>query len=330
MKVAVQGLRHAHIAAIIKKIQNHPELEIVAVSESQPELCAGIIGKAGVRVTHHSFEKMLAEVDFDILAVGDVYARRGPALIKALQAGKHIISDKPYCTTPEEHREITRLVKDGKRTLLTHLTLRYKPDLLAARQVLREGLLGEIITVSVTGRHPLDYRNGREEWYFEPELHGGTLNDLGIHGLDAVEWLTGTRIQQVLCARAWNQSFPEAPFFQNAAQAMLKMDNGAGMLLDVSYTAVKNHKEGWPMMIYGTKGALLLDRDGGELCIAGEPKRNLESPANAGRNIIDDLVDEIHRKGADNILNTDDSLRAGYLAVMTQQAAEQGTTPTLP
>jgi len=272
---------------------------------------------------------MLAEVEFDILAVGDVYARRGSVLIKALQAGKHIISDKPYCTTTEEHRAITSLVKSGKRTLLTHLTLRYKPDLFAARQVLREGQLGEIITVSVTGRHPLDYRNGREEWYFEPGLHGGTLNDLGIHGLDAVEWLTGTRIQQVLCARAWNQSFPEVPFFQNAAQAMLKLDNDAGMLMDVSYTLVKNHKEGWPFMIYGTKGALLLHRDGNELCIAGQPKCNLESPAKGSRNIIDDLVDEIHGKGAENILNTDDSLRAGHLAIMTQQAAEQGASFSL-
>lgn len=324
MNVAVCGLRHGHIAALIKKIRLCQEMEIVAVAERQPATCSKIVEAAGVTITHASLDELLATVDFDILAIGDVYALRGDIAVRALDAGKHILSDKPICTDLETLGRIAELSESRKLAVLAHLALRYQPHWAAARRALREGCIGELVTVGVAGRHPLDYGQGREAWYFEPGMHGGTLNDLGVHGLDGLEWLTGLSLAEVVAARSWNQAFPAVPHFENAAQAMLAFDTGAGVLMDVSYTAPRKHKERWTLHISGTEGDLLLTFGRGlTLRRAGEAACELEPDTTADRTLIDDLLAEIRGAPGPRVLTTAETLRATRLALLTQQAAER-------
>src|SRR5262249_22443299 len=58
-----------------------------------------------------------------------------------------------------------------------------------------------------------------------------------VHAIDAIPWLTGRTITQVVAARAWNARLPQHPNFQDAAQIMLKLDNGGGVMGDLSYLA---------------------------------------------------------------------------------------------
>ncbi len=75
----------------------------------------------------------------------------------------------------------------------------------------------------------------RPAWYFEPGKHGGTLNDIGVHAIDLIPWMTGRSIVEVTAARAWNARVPQFPAFQDAGQMMLKLDNGGSVMGDVSY-----------------------------------------------------------------------------------------------
>lgn len=325
MHVAISGLRHGHMASIAKHMSEHPGLKIVAVAEEHPEACQAYIDASGLKVTHPNLEALLKTAAFDILGVGDVYSARGAQVIRGLEAGKHILADKPLCTSLAEIRRIRALAAAKQRTVLVALTLRYCPSLQTARRLLREGTIGEIATGAVFGLHPLSYKSGRPDWYFERGCHGGTITDLMIHGVDALGWLTGHPVAEVLAARAWHVEPAEAPHFQDAAQVMLRLANGAGVTMDASYKAPKGHAGPWEFRFYGTKGALIAFSSGDVIVRRhGEPEQAVAAKAESPATLIDDLVHAIQpAKGYVPVLTTEECLVSTEKTIRAQEAADE-------
>jgi predicted dehydrogenase len=328
MNVAISGLRHGHAASIAKHIAENPELKVVAACEEHPEACADYIKAAGVTLTHKDLDSMLKEAEFDILSVGDVFARRGAQTVKGLEAGKHIMADKPVCTRLDEMRRIRSLAESKKRTVLVALTLRYTPTLQTARRLLLDGAIGRVATAAIFGQHPLNFRTGRPDWYFEKGLHGGTITDLMIHGFDAVAWLTGQPVAEVVAARAWHLEPAEAPFFQDNAQAMLRLANDAGVMMEASYKAPKGHAGPWTFHFYGDKGDLYFNSSSPvTIRRHGEPEQVVQPRLEMPGDLISDLVHEV-RGDANHrfVLTTSESLTASEATLKAQDAADNGRT----
>ena len=109
VRAAFVGLRHMHIFDVYAYISERPDVEIVAVCEEDPRTRERLASAGTVNPTHSRFRDMLAQVQFDLLVVGDVFAKRGGQIITALKAGKHVLSDKPLCTDLEELAQIESL-----------------------------------------------------------------------------------------------------------------------------------------------------------------------------------------------------------------------------
>src|SRR5690606_18460473 len=143
----------------------------------------------------------------------------------ALSAGKHVLADKPLCTSLDELEEIGRLVAANNLSVGCLLTTRYSAATACVKKLLGSGELGEVRSVSFTGQHPLMY-GARPGWYFEDGKHGGTITDIAIHGVDLLRYLTGSGIKEVVGARVWNAYAKEAPSFRDSAQFVLTLENG--------------------------------------------------------------------------------------------------------
>ncbi len=328
LKAAVSGFRHGHIGSIINSLKKHPDIEIAACSEEEPGKCSSIIESSGVKITHRNLEAMLEEADFDILALGDVYAKRGGQAVKALEAGKHVLSDKPLCT---ESREITRIKElSGEKNLsvIIALTLRYSATLQTARKMILEGAIGEVADVIVTGHHGLMYRTGRPDWYFEEGMHGGTINDIMIHGIDAAPWLTGVRFSSVLSALAGHFEPDGAPFFQDIAKAFLKLENGGGVFMDTSYKAPAGHPSGWEFSLWGTSGYMNF-KTAGEVIIRrhNEPEEKIAPGKVFNTDFVNDLVCEIRgTPGHKPVLSTLECLLSTGNTLAVEEAARTGAS----
>ena len=115
MKIAFVGFEHIHIFDVYDKVKKNSEYEIVGTFLSDYELAhqdcrnGEWVKKRNIERTHNSYEEMLAESGADIIAVGTSFAQRGDVIIKALRAGKHVITDKPVCTKLSELEEIAKL-----------------------------------------------------------------------------------------------------------------------------------------------------------------------------------------------------------------------------
>jgi predicted dehydrogenase len=201
---------------------------------------------------------------------------------------------------------------------------------LEARRRLRGGAIGEVHAITVGGQHPLLYGT-RQGWYFEPGKHGGTINDIGIHALDGLPWMTGLQFREITFARAWNARLPEAPQFQDGAQFALVMSNGAGVLADVSYLAPDANgyriPQYWRMTFWGTEGILETDYSASQITIHHRRDRTPEVISAAeGRpgGYLDSFLRGLRGETVGLHLSSREVLAASRLALRVQQAADEG------
>lgn len=259
-KIVFAGFRHGHILSLYDAAASSPELEITGSCEEDiPTVEALKKTNPNIPITDTCFDTMLAETPCDIVAIGDYYGKRGSLAIRALRAGKHVIADKPLCTSLEEFDTIEQLAAKSGLKVGCMLDLRTGDTFAAAREIVRSGQLGKITQIQFGGQHPL-LRSSRPSWYFEPGKHCGTINDIGIHAIDYIPWLTGLEFKSFRAARTWKAFDMDDDGFNDAAQFMLEMDNGCGVLGDVSYAVPDSlgyvNPQYWRFTVWGTKGII--------------------------------------------------------------------------
>ncbi|MBQ2955908.1 MAG: Gfo/Idh/MocA family oxidoreductase [Clostridia bacterium] len=246
MKLAFAGLRHGHIYGLYSKAKEMDGVEVVGAWEENAEARA----EAQKTITEPFFEtydEILNNPGIDAVAIGDYYGIRGQLVIRALDAGKHVIADKPICTSLEELAVIREKALAKQLKVACMLDLRYDPCVRKVKQLIAEGKLGKVHAMGFTGQHPLSY-GSRPGWYFEEGKHGGTINDIAIHGVDVLRYMTGLEFVRPVSARTWNAYAKEVPHFNDCAQFMAEYEGGAGLIADVSYAA--QTKSGWQLPSY--------------------------------------------------------------------------------
>ena len=326
-RIAFLGFRHGHVRDAFQRAGERPDVEIVACSEEDPGVRTALEREGAVRVTHHDHREVLEGVDCDAVVVGDVFARRGRIVADALAAGRHVLSDKPACTTLAELERIEGLARGKRLAVGMMFELRDHGVFIGLRRLVREGAIGEVRAASFGGQHPL-FVGTRPSWYHEPGCHGGTLNDVAIHGIDALPWLTGLRITRIVAARQWQHGVPPDSHFRNAAQLMLAMENGCGVISDVSYLSPDSMGYTlplyWRFTLWGSEGVLetALNAGGITLYQEGESRgRTLPADASNPGGYLDAFLREIRGEAA--LLTTADVFAASRTALKAQEAADK-------
>ena len=327
LRIAFAGFRHVHIFDLHQRALEHPQLKLVATCEEN--FPGSLMSAKNLRPSETSFDAMLTSVDCDIIALGDCYGRRGSQAIRALRAGKHVLADKPICACLAELDEIESLAREKNLCVGLMLDLRDHGNWIALRKVIASGRIGEVQTISFSAQHPLMW-GARPGWYFEPGLHGGTLNDTGIHAVDFIPGLTGLGISEITAARSWNAKAVEAPHFHDCGQFMLSLSNGGGVLGDVSYLApdqcgysIDNY---WRITVHGTGGFAETSYNRNGFTVADDSSAAPElippaSPRPGG--YLQDFLDDIAGNPSPDGLTTGSNLRATRLALDLESAAQQ-------
>jgi predicted dehydrogenase len=321
-RFAFVGFRHPHIFELLAGVQEHRYAEVVACCEEDAVMRRELETGGEVRVTHDDFATMLRDVPCDVVAVGDCYGKRGRLVMAALEAGKHVLGDKPLCTSLAEQSVIERLASEQGLLVGLQLDCRGYGAFRSLRELVRGGRIGEVCTVQVGGQHPLSLGT-RAAWYFEKGMHGGTLNDIGIHALDFIPWITGWEWAGVPVARCWNAKASKYPHFLDCAQMMGRLTNGAGVLADFSYLAPERLGYStpfyWRILVHGTRGQAqthLLSSQIEYITDESSEPQVLDVLPNTPRAYLEDFLSELMGNRAD--LSSADALRASRMALETQ------------
>lgn len=328
MKLAFMGFRHPHMYVMYQHAQAMPGIEVVATCEEDAATRQLLAVRGDIEITHETLDAMLAEVECDTVAVGDVYGRRGEIILRLLEEGKHVLSDKPVCTRLTELDAIEQQLRRTGCKLGCMLDMRDSPQTIGLRTLIRSGLIGEVQAIAFGGQHPL-MLGSRAAWYFEPDQHGGTINDIAIHAVDALPWITGLAIRKLVAARTWNAFVADYPHFQDAAQLMLAMDNNCGVIGDVSYFMPNSMGYTlplyWRMTFWGRKGVIETSATTDQIMVAldGEPTpRQVPLPPGNPAGYLTAFLHDIAGATQDDELTTEVVLQATRLALEIQQAAQ--------
>jgi predicted dehydrogenase len=179
---------------------------------------------------------------------------------KFLDAGIHVICDKPLTTTLEDARDLVAAVRaSGKIFALTHNYTGY-PMVRQARAMVQAGELGAIRVVQV--EYPQDWLStpleatGQKQaaWRTDPAQAGaaGSLGDLGTHAHNIAEFVTGQRVESVAAELT---SFIPGRRVDDHAQVMLRLSGGARGLLWSSQVCPGN-ENALRLRVYGEKAGL--------------------------------------------------------------------------
>ena len=328
LRIAFVGFRHAHIFDLYRRIQDMDGLEVVAACEEDEATRKTLAAGSSITVTHDCFEDVLDNVECDVVAVGDYYAKRGQLIVRALERGKHVIGDKPLCITIEALDRMAELSHSNQRVVGCMLDLRDAPQVIGLRNLIQRGDIGEVHAVTFGGQHPLQLGK-RPSWYFEPGKHGGTINDIAIHAFDVIPWITGLSFAGVTAARCWNARVPQYPYFKDGAQVMLALENGCGVLGDVSYLMPDGIGYStplyWRMTFWGSAGVAETSYNAHALRVARPGDKELVDialPTGNPGGYLRAFLHEIRRETEEGELVTNDVLRATRVALTAQVMAD--------
>jgi len=180
----------------------------------------------------------------------------GPA--KAfLEAGIHVICDKPLTSTLEDARALAAIKpKKGAKFLLTHNYTGY-PLVRQARELVKSGALGKLRLVQV--EYPQDWlteavSNKQADWRTDPKRSGagGAIGDIGTHAYNLARFVTGLKTDAI-CADL--TTFVKGRKLDDNVNIMLRFVGGARGMLWASQVAVGN-ENGLQLRVYGDKGGL--------------------------------------------------------------------------
>jgi len=188
LKIALTGT--GYIAKIhAQAVQNTPGAELVAVVNHCPESMRAFAAEFAIDRQYPDVNALLADGDVDALVVGTPNYLHAPQTIAALNAGIHVMVEKPMAMDAGEAEEMLDTSRTSGALLMVAHCWRFDPEVRWLREQVEAGRLGRIVRTKGYGVH---VHWGPGGWFTEKRYAGGgALADMGIHALDTARFLLG-------------------------------------------------------------------------------------------------------------------------------------------
>ncbi|GEM_PF-78250 len=205
---------------------------VAAAMDLDPSLAAKIASAHGVLHTT-SFDEVLANKDVEAVFLSVPHHLHAPMAIKAMEAGKHVIVEKPMATSVAACQEMIEVSRRTGRMLSVVFCNRYGPAVQEAKKLIEQGALGRLLgtsiafgqdrdpsywTVGLTGRSRTDWRG------YKDKAGGGVLIMNLCHSLDYFRYLTGQEVRSIF-ARYATLTHPVE--VEDTVSASYEYENGA-------------------------------------------------------------------------------------------------------
>lgn len=261
--IGVGGIAGTHFPGW--KASEHAEL--AAFSDPFEEVLNRVAKQHDITKTYVKPEDLIADPDIDVIDICTPSAYHAPLAIAALEAGKHVICEKPLAPTPEDIEAMIAARDKSGKLLMTAQHFRFQTDTQALKRELETGVLGDVYHARswMLRRNWLPARPG---FIYKKNSGGGPCIDIGVHILDLTLWMMGhpkpisvSGVTQDKLSRmpgaftAWGDGpIPQDMDVEEFASAFVRFDNGATLILEVSW--MLHHAttgEDMQMWLYGTK-----------------------------------------------------------------------------
>jgi predicted dehydrogenase len=234
----------------------HPDVEIVAFVDRVPARAEKLASKYGGKALSNYEDALKLNVDAVSVCIPNAF--HAPVSIAALNAGKHVLCEKPMATSNEEAFAMIAAAKAAGKTLMIGHNQRLAPLHVKAKQLIDAGVIGNVVTFRTSFAHPGPESwsiEGATGWFFDKkQAFVGSMGDLGVHKADLLRWLIGEEIVEV------------AAFVEHLHKPMGDVDDNAVCILRSASGKIGTLTASWThypgednaTYIYGEKGQIRL------------------------------------------------------------------------
>jgi predicted dehydrogenase len=258
------GERHA------EAIGASPLGNLYAACDLNPERLAAFADTFRPEKLFTNFEEMLRDPALHAVVIGLPNSLHYPFSLKSLEAGKHVICEKPPTMNAPQMQALHDKALNCGRIYYFGRQMRFSPAMETAKRIISERRLGEIYFAETMWVRARGTPSGIDGWFTDrSRAGGGAVIDLGIHAIDAAWYLMGTPQPRAVSAQTY-QKFPQLAGnnvfdVEDNAYGMIRFENAATLLFKVCWAA--NLMEDIPVSlkwgrsllsttVYGPKGSL--------------------------------------------------------------------------
>lgn len=259
------------------------------VGASSPERAAEVAQAWNVPRAYRDIEEAVADPQVQVVHVCTPNHLHRPMAQAALQAGKHVVCEKPLATTLEDAKALAELATSTGLVATVPFVYRFHPVVREARARIAQGELGPLRLIHGSYLQDWLLDPASNNWRVDPALGGASrvFADIGSHWCDLVEWVGGERFVEVSAAfetviaeraAATGQSFAtpaaggamQAVSSEDVAAALFKTGNGTLASLTVSQVSAGRRNRLW-FEIDGAKASVAFDQEDCERLWMGLP-----------------------------------------------------------
>jgi predicted dehydrogenase len=200
VKVGVIGIGFIG-AAHVEALRRLPGIEVTAIAHSSDEKARVKGEDLGVDRAFGDHRKLLEIDEIEAVHVCTPNHLHFSQTMEALEAGKHVLCEKPLAVTVKEAEELVKLADFSGRVTALHHNIRFYPLMSHIRAMISGGELGEIYAIHGSYLQDWLFYDTDYNWRLEPEFSGESraIADIGSHWMDLIEFISGERIANV-CA----------------------------------------------------------------------------------------------------------------------------------
>jgi len=268
--VGCGGIAQTHATAM----KNMPDVEIVAGCDIVPDRLENFKDKWGVNQLYKDWKTMLKEVKPDGVSVCTPNGIHAQPTIDALNAGAHVLVEKPMALTPAECQKMIDTAKKNKKKLTIGFQYRYHPNTQFMKRAADEGQFGDIMFVRCQALR----RRGIPNWgvFGQKKFQGGgPMIDIGVHCIEMAHYVMGSPKPVAAVGNTWTfhgnkpsnviSQWPgwdhKTYTVEDMAIGHIRFENGAILHIEASFVA-HIASDVWNFELLGTKGGARWDPPG--------------------------------------------------------------------
>ena len=243
--IGLGGIAQIIYLPIIKKLKT---AEITAVSEIAKSRMNHIADKFGIEERYTDYREMLTNSNIEAVIIATPTDTHHSIAIDALNAGKHILIEKPAARNFDEAKAIQKVAKKNRKIVMVGMNLRFRPDAMLLKSFLGSKEIGDIYYVRASW---IRQRSTSHSWAIETNKSGGgALMDLGLMLLDLGVWLLD--YPDIKRATVSNFNF-RTETVEDSSAGLIRLERDITLGFEVSWSLTEG-KDKLILDFFGTTG----------------------------------------------------------------------------
>ena len=246
--------------------ENLSNAQVLAVSDPIEAAREGVAQQFNIEDAYEDFHEMLKRDDIDAVSVTTPNFLHAEATIAALEAGKHVLCEKPLAMNLEEAQAMVDAAQRTGKKLMCGFNYRFAPEIQTLKRFAEAGEFGDMYYARTQALR----RRGIPSWgmFISKEKNGGgPLIDIGVHMLDATMHVMGFPKPIAVSGKTWQKFGKRSDVMglmgqwdyknftvEDFAVAQVRFENGAILTLESSFVANQEEADKMSFQIYGDEG----------------------------------------------------------------------------